>query len=175
MSESEWQREQVEEGNGGRPRWSVRLDRLISSLSALLTTRSEIAGAELSEKASYLGRGLAGAVIAGILGFLAFLLAAGLIAAVFARILGSAWAGVLVTLVLYAAGAAAAAVWAVRQLGRVRPLEFPMTSREIGRDWEVVRRAAGLEPEPAASVPAKSSSTLGSSSEDLEERLRGLE
>jgi uncharacterized membrane protein YqjE len=175
---SEWQRESADEGelgNGGRPRWSLRLDRLISSLSALLSTRSEIAGAELAEKASYLGRGLAGAVIAAILGFLAFLLAAGLLAAVFARILGSAWAGVLVTLVLYAVGAAGAAMWAVRQLGRVRPLEFPMTSREIARDWEVVRRAAGVEPEPAAAIPAKSSSTRGSSSEDLEERLRGLE
>ena len=171
---SEWEREAAEEGNGGRPRWSVRLDRLISSLSALLTTRSEITGMELSEKASYLGRGLAGAVIAAILGFLAFLLAAGLIAAVFARILGSAWAGVLVTLVLYAAGAAAAAVWAVRQLGRVRPLEFPMTSREISRDWEVVRRAMGVENEPAAPISAKAPSRVASS-DDMEERLRGLE
>jgi uncharacterized membrane protein YqjE len=171
---SEWEREAVEEGNGGRPRWSVRLDRLISSLSALLTTRSEIAGVELSEKASYLGRGLAGAVIAAILGFLAFLLAAGLVAAVFARILGSAWAGVLATLVLYAVAAAAAALWAVRQLGRVRPLEFPMTSREIARDWEVVRRAMGVENEPAGPVPAKPHSAIASS-DDMEERLRGLE
>jgi len=172
---SEWERERVEEGNGGRPRWSIRLDRLISSLSALLTTRSEIAGVELSEKASYLGRGIAGAVIAAILGFLAFLLAAGLVAAVFARILGSAWAGVLATLVLYAGGAAAAAAWSVRQLGRVKPLDFPMTSRELSRDWEAIRRAAGVESELAVPLPARTAAAAGSASEDLEERLRGLE
>jgi uncharacterized membrane protein YqjE len=172
---SEWEREKVEEGNGSRPRWLLRLDRLISSLSALLSTRSEIAGAELSEKAGYLGRGVAGAVIAAILGFLAFLLAAGLVAAVFARILGSAWAGVLATLVLYAGGAAAAAAWAVRQLARVKPLEFPMTSRELARDWEAVRRAAGIDSERAAAVPAKTPSAGKPVSEDLDERLRGLE
>src|SRR5262249_43759570 len=173
MAESE--QERIEEGNGGRPRWSIRLDRLISSLSALLSTRSEIAGVELSEKTSYLGRGIAGAVIAAILGFLAFLLAAGLVAAVFARILGSAWAGVLATLVLYARAAAASAAWSVRKLGRVKPLDFPMTSRELSRDWEAIRRAAGVVSEPAASVPARTTAAGGPVSEDLEERLRGLE
>src|SRR5262249_26568216 len=119
MSESE--QERIEEGNGGRPRWSIRLDRLISSLSALLTTRSEIAGVELSEKAWFWGGGIAGGVIGAIRGFLAFFVAGGLVAAVFARIWGWAGGGVLAPLILSAAGAAAAAAWSVRQLGRVKP------------------------------------------------------
>jgi uncharacterized membrane protein YqjE len=163
-------------GNGARPGFVARLDRLISALTELLATRSQILGRELSEKGLRLARGSAAAAVAAILAFLTFLLFAALVAAIFARLFGSAWAGILAALVLYAAGAAAAAMLAVREFGRVRPLDFPMTSRELGRDWEAVRRAAGVEGKPAVSEPPPAVSAPAPAAEDFEERLRrGLE
>jgi uncharacterized membrane protein YqjE len=168
-------REDAVGGNGARPRWAARLDRLIDALSQLLSTRGEILGVELSEKGSRLAGGMAAACVAAILAFLAFLLLAALVAAIFARILGSAWAGVLAALVIYAAGAAAAAVLAMRQLSRVRPLDFPLTSRELGRDWDAVRTAAGFAEKEKPGVPVAAPS-IPPPSDDFEDRLRrGLE
>jgi len=162
--------ERFEGGNGARPGIVARLDKLISAAADLLSTRSQIFGDELSRKGAHLARGIAAATIAATLAFLAFLLLAGLVAAFFARILGSAWLGVLVALVLYAGGAALAAFFAIRAFGRVKPLDFPITSREIGRDWEAVRRAAGIEPEPAGAPRLPEPPTAPS--EGFEERLR---
>lgn len=167
-------REDAVGGNGSRPGWAARLDRLIGALSQLLSTRSEILGVELSEKGSRLAGGIAAAGVAAILAFLAFLLLAALVAVIFARILGSAWAGVLAALVIYAAGAAAAAVLALRQLSRVRPFDFPLTSRELERDWDAVRTAAGFVEKPE--MPVATPSVPAPAAEDFEERLRrGLE
>lgn len=164
--------ERIEAGNGSRPGFVARLDRLISAAAELLSTRSQILGEELSQKGKYMGRGVVAAAVAATLGFLAFLLLAGLIAAFFARILGSAWAGVLAALVLYAAGAVGAAILAVRSFARVRPLDFPVTSREIARDWEAVRRAAGVAPAPEASRTARTTADAAPAAEGFEERLR---
>ena len=162
--------EHVDGGNGARPGIVARLDKLISAAAELFSTRSEIFGEELSRKGGHLARGIVAATLAATLAFLAFLLLAGLVAAFFARIFGSAWLGVLVALLLYAGGAALAAVLAIRAFGRVRPLDFPITSREISRDWEAVRRAAGIEPEPGASPRLPEPSIPPP--EGFEERLR---
>jgi uncharacterized membrane protein YqjE len=167
--------ERVGSGNGAGPSFGARLDRLVSSVAELFSTRTEIFGKELSEKASHLVRGTVAAVAAAILGFLAFLLLAVLVAAFFAALFGSAWAGALAALVLYGGAAAAAAVLAVRAFGRVRPMDFPITGRELAKDWEAARQAAGIaaaepeSPETSATCPAPVA-------EDFEERLRrGLE
>jgi len=134
---------------------------------------------ELAEKGTLFGKALASLLVAILFGTLAGLLLTALLAAVFARIFGSPILGILATLVLYAGVAAAAGFFGVRQMSRVRPLDFPATRREIDRDLDAVKRAAGVGEKPDGEkgpgpgayeqpVPARA----GETPEEIEARLR---
>ena len=75
--------------------------------------------------------------------------------------------GILVAVVLYAAGAVGAAWFAFRSLARVRPLEFPAVSEELARDWQAVADSLSPEPEPDAEDDGPDEPI-----DDIEERFR---
>ena len=177
MSESE----EFEPGIETEPRppgWREKVWAVGAAVGRVLETRAAMFQEELAEKGALFGKGLAALLVAVLFGTLAGLLLTALLAAVLSRLFGSPILGILATLVLYLGIAAAAGVLGVRQMSRVRPLEFPATRREIDRDLEAVKRAAGVGGvEPAAGekpdgfegpIPARSAETP----EEIEARLR---
>ena len=147
--------------------WKGRIRSAWEVLSALLATRAEIFREELAEKGMFLARGVAGLVIAVVLGSLAVVLLTALIAALFALLFGSLWAGLLATFLLYAAGAGASVAIGARALSRVRPFDFPITREEIRKDWDAVRGSS----QPVQEV-AERPASRPEAVEDLEERFR---
>jgi uncharacterized membrane protein YqjE len=111
--------------------------------SELVATRKEIFSEELSRELGLIARGAVGFVIAAALGTIAILLVTALVATLFSMLFGSAWAGILATLVLYLVGIAAAALFAVKSLQKVR-FDFPATKNGLADDWAAVR--ASLAP-----------------------------
>lgn len=113
----------------------------------LVATRKEIFGEELSAQLSLLARGAIGFGIAAALGGIAFLLLTALIASLFAMLFGSAWAGILATLVLYLLGIAGAAFFGWKSVSKVR-FDFPATRRGLEDDWAAIRGAVAPPPDP---------------------------
>jgi hypothetical protein len=136
-------------------------------------TRLAIFREELSGKAAFAARGLAGVALAGALGVGALLLFAALVAALFARLFGSTVLGILAALVLYAALCAAAGWFGWKAISRVRPGEFPATAEELGRDWEAIRSSLVPEEEPEDDLQPEGGPPDEEEIEDLEKRLRG--
>jgi hypothetical protein len=147
--------------------WRERFGQVTAAGRPLLATRLEILREELAGKAAFAVRGIAGAVVAAALGIGTLLLFAALLAALLAGLLKSWVLGILVAVILYAAGAAAAAWVAFRALTQVRPLEFPAVTGELARDWQAV--AASLSPEPE---PDAEDDGAGEPIDDIEERFR---
>jgi uncharacterized membrane protein len=123
----------------------------------LLATRGEILREEIAEKAGLAARGAIGFGLASLLGGITLLLLTALIASLFALLFGSAWAGILATLVLYLAGVAGAAFFGWKALSKLR-FDFPATRRGLSEDWNAV--AAALKP------------TAEDTDADMEERFR---
>ena len=153
--------------------WADRAAGLAGSASALLKTRLEILREELSSKALLFARGLGVVVVAAALGVGAVLLFAALLAAVLARLFGSVPLGILGAVLIYAAGAALALRAAWKALSSVKPGDFPVTKRELGRDWDAIRESLtavpGPEDEPAPAGVEPDDGEV----EALEARLRG--
>jgi uncharacterized membrane protein YqjE len=126
------------------PGWGERLWETGASLGRLIETRAAILQEELAEKGGVLGKALIGLSIALLFGTIAGLLLTALLAAFLARLLGSPILGILVTLLLYLGIASGTAAVAWKKLTRLRPFEFPATRREVDRDLDAVRRAAGI-------------------------------
>ncbi len=151
--------------------WRDRFGEVTAAGQTLLATRLAILREELSVKAGVAARGIVAVAIAAALGIGALLLLAALLAALLAGLFKSVVLGILAAVILYAAGAAVAAVLGWRALTRVRPLEFPAVGEELARDWQAI--AATLVPEPG---PGGGSDRTDDGSEepidDIEERFR---
>ena len=147
--------------------WRERFGEVTAAGQTLLATRLEILREELAGKAAFAARGLVGAVIAAALGIGALLLLGALLAALLAGLLKSWVLGILAALILYAAGAVAAAWFAFQALTRVRPLDFPAVTEELARDWQAV--AASLTPEPESDSDGDGPDEP---IDDIEERFR---
>lgn len=157
------------------PGWRDRFWAIGAAAGRLIETRAAILREELAEKGGLLGRGLLAFLVALLFGGIAGLLLTALLAAVLSRLLGGPVLGILATLVLYLGVAAVAGWLAVDKLSRLRPLEFPATRREIDRDLEAVRRAAGVgQQEPRDPAGGQDAPAPGAavSAEEMEARLR---
>jgi len=128
------------------PGFRERLANAWAAARDLVATRREIYGAELSQKLGLLARGAIGFGVALVLSLIAVLLLTALVASLFAMLFGSAWAGILATLVLYLLAIAGAALFGWRSLSKLR-LDFPATRHGLEEDWAAVR--AALAPPPA--------------------------
>src|SRR5262245_49692945 len=128
--------------------WRGRLRDVSAAGRTLLSTRLAIFQEEASAKALLAAKGLAAVAVGAVLGVGALLLAAALLAAVLARLTNSVVLGILLAVVLYVAGAAAAAWLGVRWISRVRPFEFPAVRAELSRDLEAIGEALAPVPEP---------------------------
>jgi hypothetical protein len=95
------------------------------------------------------------------------------IAVALSSLLGSPVWGVLITFVLFAAVAAAAGVFGMKALSRVKPFDFPVTSEEVRKDWNALWSSAKPEPPvPAETQPEAKLSPSQPLRDDLEERFR---
>jgi len=153
--------------------WGERIGDAAAALQRLIGVRLALFRAELSAKSSDFVRGAAGLLIALLFGGLALGLLAALVAALFTRLFGSAIAGILAAFLLYAAAAAAAAILGWNRFRRVRAFDYPVTSGEVGKDLEALRRTApdarSDEEEPDGEEPPES---LDLPARDLERRFR---
>jgi len=149
--------------------WADRFGEVAAAGRALLATRLAIFQEELSVKAVLAARGLAAILVAATLVVGALLLAAALLTALLAKLFNSVILGILAALVLYAAGAAAAGLYAFKALTRVRPLEYPAAAEEISRDLQAIAASLAPETEPGEdeAEPLQDEEIA-----DLEERLR---
>jgi uncharacterized membrane protein YqjE len=117
----------------------------------LVATRREIFGEELSRQLALLARGAVGFGLALALGAIAILLLTALIASLFAMLFGSAWAGILATLVLYLIGIAGAGFYGWKSVEKVR-FDFPATRQGLAEDWAAVKGAVAPPAEGAGSL-----------------------
>ena len=152
--------------------WSQRFRSLFETARRLLSTRLAIFGEELGVKAGVLARALGALLLAAAFGGMSLLLFTAWIAALFTKLLGGPVAGILAAFGLYVAVAALAAWLGVRALSRVKPLEFPVTTEELRKDWAALRLSATPEPEPPAEIPEPPARAAGPDADDLEERFR---
>jgi len=160
-------RKEFDEPSAEEPRPGI-LDRLrvaLDAARALASIRGEIFRGELAEGAALAARGAAAFLIALVLAGFAVLLLTALAVALFALLFGSVWAGILATLVLFLAGAGAAAYIGVRMFGKVR-FDFPATRDGLSEDVASVR-AALQPPDPDAGEAADAEDA-----EDIEKRFR---
>jgi Putative Actinobacterial Holin-X, holin superfamily III len=156
-----------------RETWSRRLHGFLEAGRTLLSTRAAILREELGAKGEFLARGLIGLVVAAAFAGLALLLLTAWIAVLLSSLLGSPVWGVLAAFVLYAAVTVTAGMIGVKALSRVKPLDFPVTSEEIRKDWSVLKSSA--KPEPPAPGAAQGDTQLAGSQslhDDLEARFR---
>src|SRR5262245_6406209 len=128
--------------------WGERLASLAETAQSLVATRLEIFQEELAVKSRDLGKGLAGVAVASAFAFGATLLLAALLAALLAKLFGSAVLGILVAMLLYLAVAGGAGYFAYKAFSQVRPTEFPATSRELARDVDAIGAALMQDPDP---------------------------
>ena len=168
MSDAEGESDEAQ-----RETWARRLDGFLESGRRLLSTRAAILREELGAKGALLVRGIIGLVAAAALAGMALLLLTAWIAVVLSSLLGSPVWGVLITFVLFAAVAAAAGVFGMKALSRVKPFDFPVTSEEVRKDWNALWSSAKPEPPvPAETQPEAKLSPSQPLRDDLEERFR---
>jgi len=153
--------------------WRERLGEAAAAGRTLVATRLEIFREEAAAKAVLAAKGLVGFVVAAALTVGALLLAAALLAAVLAKLTNSVVLGILLAVVLYGAGAAAAAWLGWKSMSKVRPFEFPAVSAEIARDAAAISEAlappeAWDDSGAAAGAPSGDDAAVA----DLEDRLR---
>ncbi|HKD19624.1 MAG TPA: phage holin family protein [Thermoanaerobaculia bacterium] len=149
--------------------WRERLSEAAAAGRVLVATRLEIFREEAAAKAIFAAKGLAGLVVAAALAVGALLLAAALIAAVLIRLTNSLVWGILLAVVLYGAGAAAAAWFGWRSLSKVRPFEFPAVTAEIAQDAAAISEALAPPEQWEEAAPASGDDADVA---DLEDRLR---
>lgn len=167
------------------PGWRERLNSIRRTARALVKTRAEIFREELAGKGSLAARGIAGVVLALAFASLALVLLTALVAMIFTRLFGGPIAGLAAALVLYLLIAAGAGFFGAKRLARVRPLDFPITSDELRKDFGSLREEVPVRDEGRASsqVLAAERASIrpeesGEKSEhrsrevDLEERFR---
>lgn len=157
------------------PGWRDRLWAIGAAAGRLLDTRKAMLQEELAAKGQLLGKALLGLFIAILFGTIAGLLLTALLASVLAKLLHSPVLGILVTLLIYLGIAAGAGFQALKWLSGLKPFEFPETRREVDRDLEAIRRAAGIgerPPRAAASAGAQPAGGEGETPEEMEARLR---
>ena len=118
----------------------ARLRAAWDSAGALLSMRGEIFREELAQQAVVFGRGAAALAVAIVLALFAILVLTALVVSLFALLLGSVWAGLLATLVLFLAAAAGLAIFGVKTLQKLE-LDFPTTRRGVSEDLAAVRDA----------------------------------
>ncbi len=158
--------------------WRERLWAVGAAAGRLFETRTEILQEELAEKGGLLGRAFAGLFLALLFATLAGLLLTALLAALLSKLLGGPVLGILATFVLYVAIAGTLGWLAVKRLSLVRPFEFPMTRREIHRDLDAIKGAAGVgrpRERDEAAEPSGGEVDRGASresAEEIEARLR---
>jgi uncharacterized membrane protein YqjE len=150
--------------------WREHLAEVSTAVSRLLSTRLAIFREEASAKAAALARGFAFTVVAAAMAVGTLLMAAALIAAVLAKLLGSLILGILATVVIYGAGAGVAAWAGIKALSRVKPFDFPATAEELARDRDTV--AAALAPEEPVDAAIPVTSRGEPTMDDLEDRFR---
>lgn len=156
-----------------RKGWSKTVSDVFEAARRLLGNRKAIFQEELGAKAGVLGRALAALFLAASFASLSLLLFTAWIAALFTRLLGGPVLGILAAFLLYLIVAAVAGVLGGKALSRVRPLDFPVTTGEIRKDWLAFKQSVSpesgppgeeLEPAPpGAAAPA---------ADDLEARFR---
>lgn len=153
--------------NGRAESFAARLASARAKAAQLAATRAAIFREELAEKGTHAARGIAGFVIALFFLSLALLVATALIAALFAKLFGSAILGVTATLVLYLVIAAAGAMVSVRALQKLEPTSFPATEDAIRGDLTALSAAAAPAPsaEPDDGDPADVESRFRAGSE----------
>jgi hypothetical protein len=156
------------------PGWRDRIWAIGAAAGRLLETRKAILQEELAAKGVVLGKALAALFVAVLFGTIAGLLLTALLASLLAKLLGSPALGILATLLLYVGIAAGTGIYAVRRLSGLRPFEFPETRREIDRDLESVRRAAGIGERPPRDreTDPDPPGTGEETAEEMEARLR---
>lgn len=160
------------------PGWGERLEAIRKAVGSLLATRAAILREELAQKGSHLGRGIAGLVVAAAFAIVALLVFTAFLAAVLARLFGSAALGLLGVFLLYAliAGITGAVGW--RAMRRVRPGDFPVTREELRKDWDALQFAKEEEPFPRderfgpEAADDRDAREAGMLEEDLEARYR---
>ncbi len=155
--------------------WRDRLGEILSIARGLLATRLAIFREEATGKIVLAARGLVAVAVALALIVGALLLAAALLAAVLAKLTNSVVLGILLAVVLYGAGAAAAGWMAFKSLSQVRPFEFPSSTGELEQDWKAIDAALAPLPEPDGEDGEEHGSWPAGGEEeiaDLEERLR---
>jgi uncharacterized membrane protein YqjE len=163
---------------GEEPGYRERLGAVFAAAGDLLSTRAEIFGEEAGQKAAHLARGLAALAAALVAGGLAMLLLVALCVALFTLLFGQLWAGILATVILDAAAAAAAVFWGWKALSKVRPFDFPVRREELARDWEAVTGDALRDSDEGAPAdgdeirPSAATADSESSWSDIEARFR---
>lgn len=163
---------ELPEEEGARS-WAERAAGLAGSARSLLKTRLAIFGEEFSSKASLLGKGLGIVAVAAALGVGALLLLAALLAAILAQLFKSVPLGILGAMLIYAGGAALAGRAGWKALSGVKPKDFPVTKRELARDWEAIRESLATDAEPDDEPEAGGIEPNEGEVEALEARLRG--
>lgn len=154
--------------------WRDRLSRAWQAAEALLSTRLQIFTAEVAEKAGWAGKGLLFLGIAAAFGFSVTLLLAAFLAALFAQLFDNVVLGILAATVLYAAGAAIAAMVGLKALKKVEPTKFPATSEELSRDWDAISAALSAEVAEVADEDVTDEPVIEEREvAQLERRLRG--
>jgi uncharacterized membrane protein YqjE len=159
------------------PGWRERASAAKRAAKALFETRVAIFREELAGKGSLLGQGAAALVLAIAFASLSLVLLTALVAAVLARLLGGAIAGLAATLLLYLVVAGGAAMFGLQKLRRLRPFDFPVTRSEVRKDLDALRDEGTLHDEgPVASrevlAAERASVRPGETEEEREERER---
>lgn len=166
------ERGELPEEEGARS-WADRAAGVAGSARSLLATRLAIFEEEFSAKAALLGKGLGAVAVAAALGVGALLLFAALLAAILAQLFGSVPLGILAAMLIYAGGAALAGWTAWKSLSGVKPKDFPVTKRELGKDWDAIRESLTAEPAPEDEPETEGPEPDEVEVEALEARLRG--
>ena len=161
------------------PGWRERLDSIRRAARALVKTRVEIFREELAGKGSLAAQGIAGVVLALAFVSLALVLLTALVAMIFTRLFGGPIAGLAAALVLYLLIAAAVGFFGARKLSRVRPLDFPITSDDLRKDFGALREEGPIRDEgptsPQALAAERASIRPGESGEEKEDRSREVD
>ena len=152
--------------------WKSRLRDVSAAGRTLFATRLAIFQEELSAKALLAAKGAAAIAAGAVLGAGALLLGAALLAAVLVRLTNNVVVGILLAFVLYGVGAAVAVGLGIRWISRVRPLEFPVASAELSRDFEAIAAALAPAAEPLPEEDVVPTEEEARAAREFEDRFR---